>query len=66
MPDVTDGRLPHISTVIGNAILFEPKPVWELPMDFAASLVNDVLSRLFALLGGNARSITCWLAGSPC
>ncbi|MCB9142284.1 MAG: hypothetical protein H6646_08430 [Anaerolineales bacterium] len=59
MPDVTDGRLPHISTVIGNAILFEPKPVWELPMDFA-SLVNDV-SRLFALL--EAREVDYVLVG---
>ena len=59
MPDVTDGRLPHISTVIGNAILFEPKPVRELPVDFA-SLVNDV-SRLFALL--EAREVDYVLVG---
>ena len=42
----TGGRPVNIGGVIGNTILFEPKPVWEMPMDFEA-LLNDVRS-LFA------------------
>lgn len=37
-----------IGVVIGNAILFEPKPAWEIPLDFQ-SLLSDVRG-LFALL----------------
>lgn len=44
----TNSRPVNIGAVIGNAILFEPKPVWELPMNFE-SLMSDVRG-LFALL----------------